>query len=164
MNTQAINVFIVDENRQMDKGLKQTLADKFGKSLKISTFQRAESCLKRVDKNTHFAILVSFVEAVRKNAMLKTIKMINPETEVVILSHNDNIETIIESFRAGATDYIIKDSNANRNVVADIYWKITEPIRKMGREYGYVKFATVFVGTFILMGVAVLFVLKIIPY
>lgn len=164
MNAQGMNIFIVDENQQMDKELTQTLTKRFGKSLNISTFHTAESCLRKVDTNTRFAILVSFIEADRKSAMLKSIKMINPKTEVVILSYNDDIETVIESFRAGASDYIIKDSNAKRNVISDISWKITEPIRRMGREFGYVKFATIFVGTFILMGVAILFILKIIPY
>ena len=164
MNAQATNVFIVDENQQMDRDLKQTLTKKFGKSLHISTFHTAESCLKMIDKNTRVAILVSFKEVARKNAMLKSIKTINPKTEVIILSHNDNVENIIESFRSGAADYVIKDSNAYRKVIADIYWKLTEPIRKMGREYGSVKFTTIFVGTFILMGVVILFALKIIPY
>jgi DNA-binding NtrC family response regulator len=164
MNAQTMNVFIVDENQQMDRELKQTLAKKFGKSLHISTFHTAESCLKMIDRNTCIAILVSFKEVVRKHAMLKSIKTINPKTEVIILSQNDSIESVIKYFRAGAADYVIKDSNTKRKVIADIYWKITEPIRKMGREYGSVKFTTIFVGTFILMGVVVLFVLKIIPY
>jgi hypothetical protein len=48
-------------------------------------------------------------------------------------------------------------------VMADIYRTVTEPIRKMGREYGWLKFTAVFTATFITMGVIVTFILKMIP-
>ena len=163
MNDQGMNVFIVDENQQMDIELKQTLAKRFGKSVTIFTFHTEENCLKKVDENTRFVILVSFKKPDRKDEMVKSIKLINPKTEVIILSYNDNIEKVIESFRAGAADYIIKDSNVKRNVIADIYWKISEPLRKMGREFGLPKYTGIFIATVVSMAVIVLIVLKVIP-
>ena len=160
MNDQGMNVFIVDENQQMDEKLKQKLIKRFGDSLNIFTFHTAESCLEKVDKNTRFAILVSFVEGDRKNEILKLIKRINPKTEVIILSHNDDIGTIIESFRAGAADYVIKDSNVFRKVISDIYWRINEPLRRMGREFGFSKYTALFITTVLSMAILIFFVLK----
>jgi DNA-binding NtrC family response regulator len=127
-------------------------------------FHSGENCLKLVDKNTRFAILISFKEPDKKDDMVKSIKLINPKTEVIILSYNDTIEKIIESFRAGAADYIIKDSNVKKNVIADIYWKISEPLRKMGREFGLPKYTGIFIATVVSMGVIVLIVLKTITH
>ena len=77
----------------------------------------------------------------------------------VKVSNNDGIETIIESFRAGAADYIIKDSNVFRKVNSDIYWKITEPLRRMGKEFELSKYMAILIATIVLMAVIIAFIL-----
>ena len=85
MNDQGMNVFIVDENQQMDIELKQTLAKRFGKSVNIFTFHTEENCLKKVDENTRFVILVSFKKPDRKDEMVKSIKLIKLKNSIKLL-------------------------------------------------------------------------------
>lgn len=162
MNTPGINLFIVDDNKLSVMGLKHSLYKKFGTGLNISTFTTGVSCLEKVDKNTNFVILDYFLDGENGNEILKSIKLINPKIEVIMLSSNDDVGTIIESFREGATDYLIKGSNAWKNLVPHIYWTITAPIRKLGKEFGWPKFTAIFLATFIIMGCIVYFVLKFI--
>jgi len=56
METQGMNLFIVDDNRLMVNDLKHYLQNRFGVSIKVSTFDDGESCLKKIDKETHILI------------------------------------------------------------------------------------------------------------
>lgn len=163
MKTSGINLFIVDDNKLSVMGLKFSLYKKFGKNLNISTFTTGVSCLEKVDENTNFVILDYFLDGENGNEILKSIKIINPKTEVIMLSSNDDVGTIIESFRGGASDYLIKGRNAWNNLLPHIYSIITAPIRKLGKEFGWPKFTAIFLTTFIIMGLIVYFVLQSIP-
>ena len=163
MNTQGMNLFIVDDNKLMVTGLTKYLDDRFGKSLNISTFYTGESCLEKIDKNTKFVILDYFLGGKNGNEILKSIKSINPKTEVIMLTSNEDVGTAIESFRCGASDYLIKNNKVWKEIIPHVNRVITEPIRKMAREYGFSKFTAIFLTTFIVMGAIVFFVLKMIP-
>src|SRR4051812_4884795 len=113
--TQKLNIFIVDDNKLMDILLKQYLERKFGPNINISVFYDGESCLAKVDKNTNIVILDYFLDSINKYAkngleILRSIKKINPKTEVIMLSSNEDKSLANESFREGATEYIVKNS------------------------------------------------------
>lgn len=163
MKTQGMNLFIVDDDQLMVTGLKNYLANRFGTDLNISTFLTGESALEKIDKDTSIVILDYFLNGKNGNEVLRSIKEINPKTEVIMLSCNEDIGIAVESFRGGATDYLIKGRQVWKKLIPHVYRTITEPIRRMVKEYGFSKFTAIFLTTFILMGVIVLFVLKVIP-
>lgn len=160
METQGINLFIVDDNKLMVTALKTFLQNKFGVSVQISTFNDGESCLEKVDTKTHIVILDYFLEGKNGLEVLKAIKAINPKTEVIMLSSNEDIALAIESFRIGATDYVIKGQSSWKKVAKLVNTIITEPIRTMVREFGIPKFVAIFILTFITMGAAVYYFLR----
>ena len=104
METQGINLFIVDDNKLLVAELKHYLKKKFGIGINILTFNDGESCLKLVDKNTHIVILDYFMEGKNGLEVLKLIKAINQKTEVIMLSSNVDIALAIETFKNGAKD------------------------------------------------------------
>jgi DNA-binding NtrC family response regulator len=163
MNTPGMNLFIVDDNKLMVSGLKKYLNLRFGKSLNISTFYTGESCLEKVDQKTNLVILDYFLDGKNGNEILKMIKKINPKTEVIMLSNNEDVGTAIESFREGAIDYLIKNEQPWKKLIPHVYRAITEPIRRMAKEYGFSKFTIIFLATFILLGAVILFFLKVLP-
>ena len=163
MNSQGMNLFIVDDNKLMVSGLKQYLLNRFGKTLNISTFYTGESCLEKIDQKTNFVILDYLLDGKNGNEILKSIKTINPKTEVIMISSNEDVGTAIESFRSGATDYLIKSDTVWRKLIPHIHRTIAEPLRRMGKEYGSTKFTALFFVVFLLIGLVVWVVLKIIP-
>lgn len=160
METQGINLFIVDDNKIIATTLKKYLENKFGVSVKISTFNDGESCLKKVDKDTHIVILDYFIEGKNGLEILKLIKSKNKKTEVIMLSSNEDIALAIETFRAGAKDYVIKGQGSLKKITKLVNLIITEPIRIMVREFGVSKYMAAFFLTFVTMGIAVLFILN----
>lgn len=161
METQGINLFIVDDNNMMVATLKQFLQNKFGVSLQISTFNSGESCLQKVDEETHIVILDYHMEGKNGLDTLKSIKEINPKTEVIMLSGNEDIALAIETFRAGAKDYVVKGSGAWTKLSKIVNNIITAPIRLMVREFGVSKFMAIFLLTFVTMAIVVVTVLKL---
>jgi DNA-binding NtrC family response regulator len=159
MITQGINLFIVDDNKLTVTDLKFYLQSRFGSGVKISTFNDGESCLKAVDKNTHIVILDYFLGDKNGLEVLKLIKAINPKTEVIMLSGNEDMALAIETFRNGATDYVIKGQGALKKISKLVYHIITEPIRIIVREFGVSKFMAIFLLTFVTMGAVVFFFL-----
>ncbi|HXD94666.1 MAG TPA: response regulator, partial [Bacteroidia bacterium] len=75
MQTQGLNLFIVDDNKSMVTALKQYLQNKFGISLVISTFNDGESCLEKIDKETHIVILDHNMQGKNGIEVLKSIKV-----------------------------------------------------------------------------------------
>ena len=159
MKTQGMNLFIVDDNRLMVADLRQYLQSRFGASLKISTFDDGESCLLKVNKETDVVILDYFMEGKNGLEILKSIKAINPLTEVIMLSGNEDIALAIETFRSGAKDYIIKGRGSLTkitNLVGDI---LTRPIKLLVKEFGLSVYMATFLVTFLAMAIVVLAVL-----
>ena len=68
METQRLNIFIVDDNKLMDISLKQYLKKRFGNSITISIFYDGESCLEKIDNNTNVVILDYFLDSENENA------------------------------------------------------------------------------------------------
>jgi len=156
----GLNLFIVDDNKLMLTTLKQYLQNRFGLSLKISTFLDGESCLEKINKETNIVILDYFLEGKNGLEVLKSIKAKNPKTEVIMLSNNEDMALVIETFRAGATDYVIKGRGAWKKITKVVNYAITEPIRLMVREFGISKYMAVFLMTFVTMGIVVLCALQ----
>ena len=134
MTTQATNLFIVDDNPLVVTGLRNYLNLKFGNNLTISTFSTGKSALEQLDKNTGIVILDYYLENENGNDVLKAIKEINPTTKVIMLSSNEDIGVAIESFRNGATDYVVKGAKAWDKIISDVYRIVTYPIHYIARE------------------------------
>ena len=161
METQGINLFIVDDNKLMVAELKHYLKKKFGIGINISTFNDGESCLKQVDKNTHIVILDYFMDGKNGLEVLKLIKAINNKTEVIMLSSNEDIALAIETFKNGAKDYVIKGQGSWKKITNLVTEIITEPIQFIIREFGVTRYMAIFFLTFAIMGVVVLCALAI---
>jgi DNA-binding NarL/FixJ family response regulator len=160
MQTQGLNLFIVDDNKLMVETMKQYLQSRFGLDIRISTFNDGDSCLAKVDQDTHVVILDYFMEGKNGLEVLKAIKTINPKTEVIMLSNNENMALAIETFQAGATDYVVKGSNSWSKISKLVNKIVTAPMRLLVDEFRVSKYMAMFLLTFITMGVVVVIALQ----
>ncbi|MGZ4048776.1 MAG: response regulator [Bacteroidia bacterium] len=113
---QGINLFIVDDNPLVVADLKNYLENRFGDKIRISAFYDGESCLNKIDKDTNIVVLDYFMEGKNGIEILKSIKAVNSNTEVIMLSANEDVAVAIDSFRTGAKDYVIKGMGAWRKI------------------------------------------------
>ncbi len=160
MSAQGLNLFIVDDNKLTVTDLKYYLQNRFGTGINITTFSDGESCLKKVDKETNIVILDYYMDGKNGNEILQLIKAINPKTEVIMLSGNEDVAVAIESFRMGATDFVTKGESAFKKINKLVYHIITAPVRILGRELGVSKFMTMFLVNFVVLGIVTLIIYK----
>lgn len=153
MTTQGLNLFIVDDNSLTLTSLRNYLNIRFGKDLNISTFLSGANALEKVDKNTGVVILDYYLEGENGNDILQSIKKINPKTEVIMFSSNEEMGVAIDSFRKGASDYVVKGDKAWRKISHIVLDIITYPVRILVQEFKVTKFVAIFLLTFVSMAV-----------
>ena len=163
MSTQALNLFIVDDNQLMVTGLRNYLNKRFDSDLNISIFYNGASLLEKVDKDTNIVILDYYLEGENGNDILEAIKRINSSTQVIMLSSNEEIATAIDSFRKGASDYVVKGEKAWKKIASLVYNIITYPVRIMVKEFKVRKYLAIFMLTFIITGIIVYIALTWMP-
>lgn len=106
MKTYVLNLFIVDDDSLKLSELKNYLDNRFGTSISISIFNNNESMLKKIERYTNIVIADFSLEEGSK--ILNSVREINPKTEFIMLSNQEDIALEIESFKTGSINYIIK--------------------------------------------------------
>ncbi len=112
---QEISVFIVDDDQSYLYALGFHL--KKDTMCKVYCYQTGEDCLENIHLNPSIIILDYFLNSGKKYAknglnILKKIKKLRPETYVVMLSGQENLQIATNSLKFGAFTYIIKDTLA----------------------------------------------------
>jgi len=136
MPVEKTNIFIVDDNYLMVTALKQYLQNKFGESVEITTFNDGENCLKMLHKEIHIVILDYLMAGKNGLETLKSIKITNPKTTVIMLSGNEDIALAIESFRAGAKDYVVKGVDSWKKLTSLLTDLIKKPLHFIVKGFG----------------------------
>lgn len=160
MKTRKLNLFIVDDNRTLVSALKHFLNTRFENSINITTFYDGETCLEKINENTDIVILDYFLKGENGLDILKGIKEINSTTEVIMLSSNEDVALAIETFKAGAKDYVVKGSSSWRKIAGLVQNMVTAPIKMIVEEFGVSKYMAIFLLTFLTMGAIVFFTLQ----
>lgn len=110
-----INIFIVDDNKVFSLALKADIENIFSKMfIKVYLFETGEKCMRRfLQVMPEFVILDYYLDSKFTGAddgikILDWIKKENAETNVIMLTSDDHIDIALESFKHGASDYIVK--------------------------------------------------------
>lgn len=144
MNTKnQINIFIVEDNYVFMLTLKADIETAFiNMPIKIHTFETGEKCMKKFKElKPQIVILDYHLNSNNPNAangitIMDWIKKENPKTYVLILTGDDNIDIALESFKHGASDYIVKTDTKFRKIIYSLFnfFKLIE-IKSDARRY-----------------------------
>lgn len=108
-------VFLVDDEPIQNEMLKDFLSERYTYELKV--FESGEEALANMHLHPEIVILDFHLNAHLENAkngveVLKEIKEISPETQVIMLSGQDKIDVAVDTMKYGAFDYIVKGESA----------------------------------------------------
>ena len=148
-------LYILEDNIISATALKRFLNLKFGENLEITTFIDGASLLAEVDANTAIVIIDYDLKGEQSNKLLIAIKNINPKTEVIILSNNEDIGLAIETFRKGANSIVMKGQHTNRILASRIYKIITYPAELLVSTLGINKMLALFILCVVYIGIVV---------
>ena len=116
--------------------------------------------MKKVNEDTDIVILDYYLRDEKGTDVLANIKTINPKTKVIMFSSNEDAGAAIESYRKGASDYVLKGEKAWKNICRSNKI-IMYPIYIMVNKFSINKYLAVFLITFITMGIAVYIALRL---
>ncbi len=110
-------VFVVDDDKKLLTMLKHVIEKNTSYNADVMVYDTVEEFLKHLDEKPDIVVLDYYFESEDGNAptgleVLEQIKEKSPETEVVIISGQDDIDTALETIREGAYDYVVKDDRA----------------------------------------------------
>ena len=114
--SEPLTIFLVDDDPLFITSLKDQIKKMFKSETVIQTFSTGEECLQNLDKHPDIIILDYFLNSTIPDAMnglrvLKKIIQLKPETKVIMLSGQENMEIAVNLIKYGAYDYIIKNDN-----------------------------------------------------
>ncbi|MBL0339686.1 MAG: response regulator [Bacteroidetes bacterium] len=120
-------IFIVDDDPILAEMLKDHLIKMT--SYEVKVFNTGEEILNSMSELPGIVFLDFYLNSVNKEAMdgmevLREIKILSPETDVVMLSGQDKIDVAVKTMQYGAFDYIVKGESSfyrAEQVVFNIY-------------------------------------------
>ncbi len=118
-----INIFIVDDNKIFSLALKGDIENTFlDMHVIIHLFETGEKCMEKfIEIRPQVVILdynlsKKYPEAADGIKVLDWIKKENKETNVIMLTNDDNIDIALKSFHQGASDYIVKSETQFKKI------------------------------------------------
>jgi DNA-binding NarL/FixJ family response regulator len=118
-----INIFIVDDNNVFTLALKADIANAFKTiPLKINIFETGEKCMEKFKEEKPDVVILDyylnkkFQDAANGIKVLEWIKKENPDTHVIMLTSDDDIDVALKSFHSGAIDYVVKTETQFRKI------------------------------------------------
>jgi DNA-binding NarL/FixJ family response regulator len=145
MKTQIQNLFLLEANPLTSNRIVAFLNNKFPNSLKISTFENGDDLLKFMNKDISIVILDYDIKEAKTNVILQKIKKINAQTEVIVLSSDEDIANSIESYRKGANNFVAKNGNALNKIQFIISKIIYYPAAIIQRYFGFKELVAIFI-------------------
>lgn len=130
MKTQKTNILIVHSNRPVVNALRQNLNSIFGKNIDMINAYDEKGCLEKMNNETNIVILGNFINEKNHTNIISSMKIINPDIEIILLSDNSGIYSSIENFRKKTSDSILKVGGVWRQILSFINKIITIPFHK----------------------------------
>ena len=122
-NKDQIKIFIVEDNIVFTLALKADIEASFtNRPVKIYTFETGEECKKTFNlEKPQVVILDYYLNSKNPNAenginVLDWIKKEKPETNVIMLTNNDNLDIALKSIKHGVSDYVVKTETKFRKI------------------------------------------------
>ncbi|EKT2072607.1 response regulator [Flavobacterium psychrophilum] len=164
MQTLSQNLFLLDDKPLSSNRIVDFLEKKFTNSLSISTFVNGETLLKKVDADTAIVIIDYDLKGERADVLVLEIRKINPNTEIIILSTDDDIAKAIDVFRNGAKSFILKGEKAPRELFFVIYKILNYPVKILVERFGINKILAIFIAYFFIIGIIVYVGMNLLKY
>ncbi len=120
----GLKIFILEDDRWYGAMLEHHLS--MNPDYQVSKFENEKDFLKAMYESPDVVTLDYSLSEMDGSQVLKKIKEISPETEVIIISGQEDIATAVNLLKTGAFDYIVKDEDTN-----DRLWNLLVRLREI---------------------------------
>jgi DNA-binding NtrC family response regulator len=133
MQSGLYNLYVAANSQLYAESLKQSLQSSFDGGVNIEAFNSKEKIFEKIDKDIKPDIVVLDYELNKisdedGSHTVDKIKEISPETVVIMMSDEEDMNSALKALRYGAYDYVMKDRFAFSHIRAAIQ-KCLQPSR-----------------------------------
>lgn len=107
-------IFIVEDDAMVASLIKQSLSKEGDHE--ITHFENAEDCLTNLHLNPDIVSIDYHLPGMNGLGLMQKIKDYNSSIMCVLVSGQESLEVVVESYKNGASDYIIKNDNLFVNI------------------------------------------------
>lgn len=111
----SFKIFIAEDNEWYNKLLVHNLS--LNPDFIVKSFFDGQSLLDELDEMPDLVTIDYRLPDLTGDILLEKIKAILPETEVIVISEQNEIEVAVELLKMGATDYIVKSKDIQSRLV-----------------------------------------------
>jgi two-component system response regulator AtoC len=112
--TNMIKIFVVDDDPFLGTLYKTTL-EKLD-NVEVTHFASPGECLNNIQKNPDIVTIDYLMPEMNGIELMEKIKNYNDNIQCIMLSGQEELDVVIETYKRGANDYIIKNENATVNL------------------------------------------------
>lgn len=114
MLREAIRIFVVDDDEVYVARLGHYLS--LNPDYQVKKFYSAKELSAALHEKPDIITLDYYMPDVKGDVLLNQIREISPETEVIIISGQEDIKVAIDLFKKGVHDYIVKDGDTEQRL------------------------------------------------
>ena len=118
MDEKPFKIFVVEDDEWYNRLLVHNLS--LNPDYEIQSFIDGKSCLQNLNQNPDVITLDYRLPDMKGLEVLKKIKDINEDIQVVLISEQDDIEVVVELLKEGAYDYIVKSKDIRERLLNTI--------------------------------------------
>lgn len=115
MSEKAFKIFVVEDDEWYGRLLVHTLS--LNPDYEIQLFSTGKDCLENIHQAPDVVTLDYRLPDMKGLDVLKQIKEINDEIQIILISEQDDIEVVVALLQNGAYDYIIKSKDIRERLL-----------------------------------------------
>ena len=115
MSVQGFKIFVVEDDEWYNRLLVHTLS--LNPDYEIQSFTTGKSCLANLHHQPDVITVDYRLPDMKGLELLKQIKEINEDIQVILISEQDDIEVVVTLLRLGAYDYIVKSKDIRERLL-----------------------------------------------
>ncbi|MFV0593556.1 MAG: sigma-54-dependent transcriptional regulator [Draconibacterium sp.] len=137
MNSKTFKIFVVEDDEWYNRLLVHNLS--LNPDYEIRSFPDGKSCLEQLHQQPDVITLDYRLPDMKGLEVLKQVKEINEDIQVILISEQEDIEVVVELLKHGAYDYIVKSKDIRErllNTVSNIRkeFRLKDEIKTLRKE------------------------------
>lgn len=112
----GFTIFIAEDDEWFNKMLSHNMS--LNPDFIVKSFHDGASVLEAMNEQPDLVTIDYRLPDMTGDVLLKEIKKLYPETEVIVISEQDEIEVAVELLKSGAADYIVKSKDMQQRLRA----------------------------------------------
>lgn len=123
---EVFKVCLVEDNKMFLQTLKTSLVKEFGEDLEVFAYSDSRSLIEKIQDLPNLLVMDyhlddnSDIEGIE---LVKYVRETSPDTQIIVLTGEDNVEKALECYNNGVTNYIKKDFTAIKRLMKEIVYK-----------------------------------------